>query len=117
LADRVEVTHEALPVTRGFAGEVQVAWLLRVGAVLAGGCFLLSLVVDALVPTVWKVDGAAQLVHNLRRAGVALLILTPVARLASSGVMLGLRGEWRYSIYGALVLVLLGVAIALGISH
>lgn len=130
MADRVEVTesqHAAtaattagLPTARGFEGELQIARVLRTGALLAGGCFLLSILLE-LVPAVpWLAswgEAQAQTIQGLRKAGVVMLIITPVVRLVAAGVMLGLRGEWRYSAYGAMVLVLLGVAVLLGFTH
>ena len=118
MADRVEVTRSpALPVARGFAGEQHVARVLRTGAILVGACFLVSLVLE-LVPVNPDLELVkAQAIHGLRRTAVFLLVLTPIIRLVAAGVMLGLKGEWRYSAYGALVLVLLGVAVMLGLSH
>ncbi len=120
MADRVEVETQtaprALPSARPFEGERQVARLLRTGAMLAGGAFVLSIVLELIPFAPARAELQAQVVVGLRKVGVILLVLTPILRLVTAGVMLGLRGEWRYSAYGALVLVLLGVAVWLGAS-
>ncbi len=122
MADRVEMTERAasraaLPLARGFVGEHHIARVLRTGALMVGGCFLLSLVLEWLPVHPDLQLAQAQAIQGLRRAAVFLLVLTPIIRLVAAGVMLGLEGEWRYSLYGALVLVLLGVAVMMGLSH
>lgn len=50
----------------------------------------------------------------LRKVGLAVLVVTPIARLATAGTILALKGEWRYALYGAGVLLLLALAIGAG---
>ena len=55
-------------------------------------------------------------IDTLRKGAASLLLVTPVARLVVAGAMLGLRGEWRYTLYAAGVLGLLAIAVGAGIS-
>ncbi|MBU8897584.1 hypothetical protein DRW03_23200 [Corallococcus sp. H22C18031201] len=103
--------HEApLPVGRAVAGERWVARVLRAGAIMSGGMFLLSLVLEAL-PRSQAVHVAIDL---LRKGAASMLLVTPVARLAVAGTLLGVRGEWRYAAIAAGVLGLLAVAVGAG---
>ena len=106
----------ALPSARHFDGERQLARVLRTGAALAGGAFVLSIVLELIPFAADRVQWQAQVITALRKAGVTLLVVTPILRLVAAGVILGLKGEWKYSAYGAVVLSLLGVAVWLGLS-
>lgn len=101
-----------LPVTRGMDGERAIARVLRAGALLAGVCFAASVVLEAL-----HVPSLQQDAELLRAAGATLLVVTPVARLVVAGVALGIRGEYRYSTYAAVILVLLIAAAGLGFAR
>jgi hypothetical protein len=105
---RVPVTAR---VGRAVAGERWIARALRGGAVLSGGMFLASLPLE-LLPKSQTVDIAIDL---LRKGAASALLVTPVVRLMVAGTMLGLRGEWRYTLYAAGVLGLLGLAIGAGL--
>lgn len=102
----------ALPQARAMAGEAHIARLLRTGAVLAGLCFFISLVLGALPQS----PATAYAIDALRKGGVVLLVVTPILRLLAAGVLLGLRGEWKYTIYAACILLLLCFAVAAGLA-
>lgn len=110
--------REALPpraatrVGRGGTGERWIARILRGGALISGTMFLGSLVMEAL-PQSQAVQVA---IDTLRKGAASLLLVTPVGRLVVAGTMLGLRGEWRYTLYAAGVLGLLALAVGAGIS-
>lgn len=99
-------------IGRAVAGERWIARILRGGAVISGGMFLASLAMEAL-PQSQTVQVA---IDTLRKGAASLLLVTPVARLVMAGAMLGLRGEWRYTLYAAGVLGLLALAVGAGIS-
>ena len=105
---RVPVTAR---VGRAVAGERWIARALRGGAVLSGGMFLASLPLE-LLPRSETVDVTIDL---LRKGAASALLVTPVVRLMVAGTMLGLRGEWRYTVYAAGVLGLLGLAVGAGL--
>ena len=102
----------ALPTARGMDGERVIALVLRAGALLAGACFAASIAVQAIPALPLQQDA-----ELLRAAGATLLVVTPVARLVVAGVALGIRGEYRYSTYAAVILVLLIAAAGLGFAH
>ncbi|NBD13220.1 MULTISPECIES: hypothetical protein [Corallococcus] len=92
------------------AGERWIARMLRTGAVISGGLFIASLVLE-LLPRDESVHVAIDL---LRKAAASMLLVTPVARLAMAGTLLGLRGEWRYAAIAAGVISLLAIAVGAG---
>ncbi|WP_420821754.1 hypothetical protein [Pyxidicoccus trucidator] len=94
------------------AGDRWIARVLRGGAVVSGGMFVVSLGLEAL-PQSENVHVAIDL---LRKGAASLLLVTPVARLAVAGTLLGLKGEWRYTIIAAGVLGLLAIAVGAGIQ-
>ncbi|WP_420810013.1 hypothetical protein [Corallococcus macrosporus] len=96
---------------RAVVGDRWIARVLRVGAVVSGGMFVLSLGLEAL-PQSERVHVSIDL---LRKGAASLLLVTPVARLAVAGTLLGLRGEWRYMAMAAGVLGLLALAVGTGI--
>jgi len=97
---------------RTLAGDRWIARVLRVGAVLSGGMFVLSLGLEALPGT----ETTHVAIDQLRKAAASLLLVTPVARLGVAGTLLGLRGEWRYAVIAAGVLGLLALAVGAGIQ-
>lgn len=99
-------------IGRSAAGERWIARILRGGAIISGTMFLGSLVMEAL-PQSETVQVA---IDTLRKGAASLLLVTPVARLVVAGTMLGLRGEWRYTLCAAGVLGLLAIAVGAGIS-
>lgn len=99
-------------IGRAVAGERWIARILRGGALISGGMFLASLAMEAL-PQSQTVQVA---IDTLRKGAASLLLVTPVARLVMAGTMLGLRGEWRYTLCAAGVLGLLAIAVGAGIS-
>lgn len=101
-----------IPHAREMSGEQAISAVLRTGAILSGLCFLTSLVIELFPPSV----PASIAVELLRKGGVALLIVTPVLRLIAAGVVLGMRGEWRYTLYAACIVLLLAVAITAGLA-
>lgn len=109
---------DTAPVARGrrrdlaVAGDRWIARVLRGGAVLSGGMFVVSLGLEAL-PRSEEVHVAIDL---LRKGAASLLLVTPVARLAVAGTLLGLKGEWRYTVIAAGVLGLLAIAVGAGIQ-
>lgn len=110
-------TAEAPPVgrarrrDRAVAGDRWIARVLRGGAVVSGGMFVVSLGLEVL-PQSENVHVAIDL---LRKGAASLLLVTPVARLAVAGTLLGLKGEWRYTLIAAGVLGLLAIAVSAGI--
>ncbi len=106
------VVPEAAPRARAMEGEKAIARVLRAGAVLGGGCFAASLGVG-LLPASARTGVAIDL---LRKSGASLLIVTPVARIAVAGAVLGMKGEPRYLLYGAAILALLGIALGTSLS-
>jgi hypothetical protein len=99
-------------VGRSVAGERWIARILRGGAVISGGMFLASLGLEVLPQS----QGVQVFIDTLRKGAASLLLMTPVARLVVAGTMLGLRGEWRYTLYAAGVLGLLALAVGAGIN-
>ncbi len=107
-AEQVQHPHRE----RAVAGDRWIARVLRIGGVVSGGMFVLSLGLESL-PQSERVHVAIDL---LRKGAASLLLVTPVARLALSGTLLGLRGEWRYTMIAAGVLGLLALAVGAGIQ-
>lgn len=109
---------DAVPVARkrvrdrALAGDRWIARVLRGGAVVSGGMFVVSLGLEVL-PQSENVHVAIDL---LRKGAASLLLVTPVARLAVAGTLLGLKGEWRYTLIAAGVLGLLAIAVGAGIQ-
>ncbi len=99
-------------LARAEAGERWISRLLRTGALCSGGLFLLSLVLESL-PDSEPVHVAIDL---LRKGAASALLVTPVIRLVVAGTSLGLRGEWRYTLYAAGVLALLALAMTAGLQ-
>ncbi|HYH95356.1 MAG TPA: hypothetical protein VD972_05240, partial [Hyalangium sp.] len=89
-----------------------IARVLRGGAVVSGAMFLGSLAMEALPQS----QTVQVTIDTLRKGAASLLLVTPVARLVMAGTMLGLRGEWRYTLCAAGVLGLLAIALGAGIS-
>ena len=106
------LTLERPRVGRAAAGERWIARILRGGAVISGGMFLASLGLEALPSSLT----AHVTIDTLRKGAASMLLVTPVARLVVAGAMLGLRGEWRYTLYAAGVLGLLGLAVGAGLQ-
>lgn len=104
MAVREMVAVERAPA---MGGEALIAGVLRAGALASGALFLASLGLGAL-------PGQEEIVEPLRQLAVLTLVSTPMVRVIASGVLLGLRGEYRYAAYAAFVLALLGVALAAG---
>jgi hypothetical protein len=94
------------------AGERWIARVLRTGAVASGGLFLGSLALELLPQT----EATSVAIDSMRKLGASLLLVTPVARLVVAGAALGLKGEWRYTLYAAGVLGLLAVAVGAGFA-
>ncbi|QSQ24671.1 DUF1634 domain-containing protein [Pyxidicoccus parkwayensis] len=109
---------EAVPETRkrrrdlAVAGDRWIARVLRGGAVLSGGMFVVSLGLEALPSS----EDVHVTIDLLRKGAASLLLVTPVARLAVAGALLGLKGEWRYTVIAAGVLGLLAIAVGAGIQ-
>ncbi|WP_216622958.1 hypothetical protein [Corallococcus exercitus] len=106
---------EALPrerrgARRLAAGERWIARVLRTGAITSGCMFVASLALE-LLPRDESVHVAIDL---LRKGAASMLLVTPVARLAMAGTVLGLRGEWRYAAIAAGVIGLLALAVGAG---
>lgn len=95
---------------RTFGGEKFIGRLLRTGAVLSGAMFVSSLALEVLEqrPEILVAEDL------LRKTGLVVLVVTPIARLASGAALLALKGEWKYALYGAGVLALLALAVAGG---
>jgi hypothetical protein len=98
-------------VGRAAAGERWIVRILQGGALISGGMFLASLVLE-LMP---QSQDVAVSIDTLRKGAASLLLVTPVARLAVAGTMLGLRGEWRYTLYAVGILGMLAFAVSTGL--
>jgi hypothetical protein len=94
------------------AGERWIARVLRTGAIASGGLFLGSLALELLPAS----EATSVAIDSMRKLGASLLLVTPVARLVVAGAALGLKGEWRYTLYAAGVLGLLAVAVGAGFA-
>ena len=105
------VSAKGTSASRAEAGERTISRLLRGGAWCSGGLFLLSLVLEALPDT----ESVHVLIDVLRKGAASALLVTPVVRLVVAGTTLGMRGEWRYTVYAAGVLALLAVAMSAGL--
>ncbi len=105
-------TLERPRVGRAVAGERWIARILRGGALISGGMFLASLALESLPSSLM----AHVTIDALRKGAASMLLVTPVARLVVAGAMLGLRGEWRYTLYAAGVLGLLALAVSAGMQ-
>ena len=119
MAERVDAPAQvgapavaSLPRARVLDGENLIARLLRTGAVLSGLCFAASIALELLPQS----ESQGYAIDVLRKTGISLLVLTPVLRLVAAGVLLGLRGEWRFAIYAATILLLLALAVGAGMS-
>lgn len=96
---------------RSVAGDRWIARVLRGGALVSGGMLVVSLGLEVLPHS----ENTHVAIDLLRKGAASLLLVTPVARLAMAGTLLGLRGEWRYAAIAAGVLGLLGIAVGTGI--
>jgi hypothetical protein len=110
------VSETAVPaapawIGRSVAGERWIARILRGGALISGTMFLASLGLEVL-PQSQEVQ---VVIDTLRKGAASLLLVTPVARLVMAGTLLGLHGEWRYTLYAAGVLGLLALAVGAGL--
>jgi hypothetical protein len=106
------VLDELQPTARAMEGDRFIAYLLRTGAVMGGALFAASLLME-LLPSSY---GASVAIDSLRKAAGSVLLATPVVRLIAVGVLLGAKGEWRYTAFAGCVLALLGVAIGSGLA-
>jgi len=86
-----------------------VALVLRVGAF---GCFfimLAGLLVGVLVP--------GHLPHEIERAGVLLMLATPVVRVLVAGILFLREKDWKYGAISLGVLTILLLSAAFGIGE
>lgn len=100
------------PRARTLRSEVAIGRVLRSGALLSGGCFVLSLALEALPET----ERISVAIDHLQKIGVSFLLVTPVVRLVVAGLTLTLRGEWKYALYAGGVLALLSLAVGAGLA-
>ncbi|EAU61965.1 hypothetical protein STIAU_5279 [Stigmatella aurantiaca DW4/3-1] len=100
-----------LRIGRAMAGERWIVRILQGGALISGGMFLASLFMELLPLS----QDVAVSIDTLRKSAASLLLVTPVARLAVAGTMLGLRGEWRYTLYAVGILGLLALSVGAGL--
>ena len=85
-----------------------VALVLRVGAF---GCFfimLAGLIVGFFVP--------GRIPQEIERAGVLLMLATPVVRVLVAGVLFLLEKDWKFAAisFGVLAILLLGAIFGIG---
>lgn len=85
-----------------------VAWVLRVGAF---GCFFIMLA--GLVAGLF-VHG--RIPSDIERAGVLLMLATPVVRVAVAAVLFLREKDWKYGAisFGVLAILLLGALFGIG---
>lgn len=95
---------------RTIGAERTISKLLRTGALLSVGLFGASILLEA-IPQTQQVGIAIDL---MRKAGLGVLIVTPLARLTAASAVLAAKGEWRYALYGAGVLLLLALGLSTG---
>ncbi len=98
-------------VARAEAGEQWISRLLRGGAMCSGALFLASLALESLPQS----EAVHVLIDVLRKGAASALLVTPVVRLVVAGTTLGIRGEWKYTLYAAGVLGLLALAVGAGL--
>lgn len=96
---------------RTMGAERIISRLLRAGAVMSIGLFAGSVLLEAAPQT----EAVSVAVDLLRKAGLVVLLVTPLARLMTSSAVLAAKGELRYAMYGAGVLVLLAISLSAGI--
>jgi len=85
-----------------------VALVLRVGAF---GCFfimLAGLLVEFFLP--------GRIPHAIERAGVLLMLATPVVRVLVAGILFLRERDWKYGAisFGVLTILLLGAVFGIG---
>jgi len=85
-----------------------VALVLRVGAF---GCFVImlaGLLIGIFSPGVWS--------SQVERAGVLLMLATPVVRVMVAGILFLRERDWKYSAisFGVLTILLLGSLFGIG---
>jgi uncharacterized membrane protein len=85
-----------------------VAWVLRVGAF---GCFfimLAGLLIALFIP--------GRIPLAIERAGVLLMLATPVVRVMVAGVLFLREKDWKYGAisFGVLAILLLSAAFGIG---
>lgn len=95
---------------RTIGAERTISKLLRTGALLSVGLFAASILLEA-IPQNQQVSIAIDL---MRKAGLGVLLVTPLARLTAAAAVLAAKGEWRYALYGAGVLLLLALGLSTG---
>jgi uncharacterized membrane protein len=85
-----------------------VALVLRVGAF---GCFFIM-----LAGLLARFFFPGRLPQNIERAGVLLMLATPVVRVAVAGVLFLREKDWTYGAisFGVLVILLLGAVFGIG---
>ena len=85
-----------------------VAWVLRVGAF---GCFFIMLA--GLLAGLFVHSGVPE---EIERAGVLLMLATPVVRVAVAGVLFLKEKDWKYGAisFGVLAILLLGAVFGIG---
>jgi uncharacterized membrane protein len=85
-----------------------VAWVLRVGAF---GCFFIMLT-GLLVGLFVR----GQLPGEIERAGVLLMLATPVVRVLVAGVLFLREKDWKYGAisFAVLAILLLGAVFGIG---
>ncbi len=110
--DRMEEEVQTLRERLAHGGERYLAKILRAGAVASGALFATSVALRVLPVT----RHTAMAIDLAQQGAVSLLLFTPVARLVASGVVLGAKGEWRYALYAAGVIGLLGLALGAGFN-
>ena len=85
-----------------------VAWVLRVGAF---GCFFIMLA-GLLIGLFIQ----GPLPEKIERAGVLLMLATPVVRVLVAGVLFLREKDWKYGAisFGVLTILLLGAVFGIG---
>jgi hypothetical protein len=97
---------------RTIGAERTIGRLLRSGAMLSVGLFASSILLET-IPQTQQVGIAIDL---LRKGGLVVLLVTPLARLTAAAAVLAMKGEWRYALYGAGVLLLLALSVGAGLG-
>lgn len=88
--------------------ELMLGSVLRIGVILSTICLAAGLAAS-LVP------GGAAFGAALLRAGLVLLIGTPIARVAASNIVYVATRDWVFAILTSLVLLELGAAVVAAI--
>jgi uncharacterized membrane protein len=88
--------------------ELLLGWVLRVGVLSSTVCLAAGL-------TAWLVPGGHSLAEALLRAGLVLLMATPIVRVAASNIVYVVTRDWVFAVLTSVVLAELAAAVVAAI--